>query len=226
MAKTAWERAKDWWKRNFGTPDPPPPPAEEFYNPYTINVGKDTLTVDMLDIEGLTFREQAVTEYKLNIGKKKFHYTDYECQSTGLQGSNPVNIVVRVYPHETPGREFQVLVLKQWDSLDYDEGFKGLLSDEQFNTTVDGEIEASFWRINDVKTPYQVQVKRLTRNGESVDTETQEVWVWDWWRETKDEGGSDYKEFLFVNWDKGDTGRFTIWRGEEVVSSSVHLFRS
>lgn len=223
-SKTLWEITKGWWKRNFGTPEPPPPiPEEQVFNPYNAKIGKTTLMVNSLDLREYTFVVQGISEYKLDYGKKKFNFVDYSCRST-LQQGEPLNILVRVYPSETAGIAHQVLVLKQWDQVDYDEDFKKMLEDEQFNTMLDGQVEASFWRINDVKTPYEARVTHLSKNGDVVDSDANENWYWDYWRETKDEGGSEVKEFLFVDWDKGDTGRFTIWRGEEVGPSHINVF--
>lgn len=220
---TLWERTKKWWNRNFGTPEAPKlTPEEQVFNPLNAQVDKSALTVDTLDLRDHTLMVKKISEYKLNYGKKNFAFVDYFCQSVLNQG-DPVNVVVRVYPSETAGIKSQVLVLKQWDQLDYDEGFKDLLRDEQFNTMLDGEIEASFWRINDVKTPYESVVSHLEKNGNVIDVNVNEEWYWDYWRETKDEGGSEYKEFLFITWDKGDTGRFTIWRGEEIVSNRIFV---
>lgn len=221
--KTLWEITKAWWKRNFGTPDPPPlVPEEQVFNPYNAKIGKTTLTVDTLELRDKTFMVDTITEYKLNYGKKNFSFVDYSCKSVLHQGEQQ-SVVVRVYPSETKGIAHQVLVLSKWDELDYDEDFKKMLSDEQFNTMLDGEIEASFWRINDVKTPYEAKTTHLSKNGDAVDTDAGENWYWDYWRETKDEGNTEFKEFLFVNWDKSDTGRFTISRGEEVGPSRISV---
>jgi len=221
--KTLWEMFTGWWKRTFN-PDPPVKPVEEqHYNPLNAKLREtSTVTIDTLDLRKYTFVVQKIVTYKLDYGKKAFAFTDYYCRST-LQEGDPINIKIRVYPHDTPGRQLQALVFKQWDELDYDENFKILLDDQQFNTEIDGEVEAEFWRINDVKTPYQAKTTELSKNGDAVDSSTGETWYWDYWRETKDEAGTDFKEFLFVEWDKGDTGRFTIWRGEEIPQSRIFV---
>lgn len=176
-------------------------PTKELYNPLQLTNGL-TLTIDVLEYRKYTFVVTEVLNYELY---DNYTFADYVCRST-LTDEDPFIVRVRVYPHDMPGRDLQILVLKQYDVLDYDEDFKVLLDDQQFNTMIDEKIEASFWRINDVKTPYKA------KNG---------IWYWDYWRETKDEGNSIYKEFLFVELDKNDTGRFTIWRGEEVTRSRI-----
>lgn len=235
QGKTLWERTKDWWKRNFGTPDPPPPvPEEEVFNPYKARVGSTVLTIDVLGLREYTFKVTEIREHKLDYGAKKFHFTDYLCQST-LGSGDPVEVIVRVYVSEMKGREHQVLVLKHWDTVAYDPDFRAMLDDDRFDTTVDDKIEASFWRINDVKTPYKVRVTTVAKNGDATTKDSQEAHFWDWWRDAKDEGGTEFKEFFFVNWDEDgkddgaadkNTGNFEIWRGEEVIPSRVSLLRA
>jgi hypothetical protein len=221
--RTLWQRLCDWWN----PPPPPPPPVEQqHYNPLNAKLRETSgMTVDTLELRKYTLTVQRMKEFKLDYKDQSFAFTDYYLRST-LQEGDPINVKLRVYPHDTPGRELQVLVLTQWDELDYDEDFKALLEDQQFNTMVDDKVEAEFWRINDVKSPYQAQTTELVNvamkaKDSNVKTITGETWYWDYWRETKDEGGTDFKEFLFVEWDKGDTGRFTIWRGEEVPQSRI-----
>ncbi len=231
--KTIWEMFCDRWNRWFGpAPPPPPPPLEQqHYNPLSVKLQQtNSVTVDTMEFRKYTFVVDGMTEFKLNYKDNSLAFTDYALRAT-LQEGDPVNLKVRVYPHDTPGRDLQTLVFEKWDELDYDEGLKELLSENQFNTEVDEKIEASFWRINDTKTPYQAQTtefnlqKRLMcamdNDGKPAKVRTGETWYWDYWRETVDEGGTTYKEFLFVEWDKSDTGRFTIWRGREVPQSRI-----
>jgi hypothetical protein len=236
MAKTIAEKLKDWWKANFGTLDPPPSapqaPETQVFNPYKARVESTVLTVGILDLDKYNFRVKEINEYKLDYGAKNFHYTDYLCETTLSEDS--VKIIVRVYPSEKPGVDHQVLVLKQWDTVAYDEGFKGLLDDDRFDLQVDGAIESSFWRINGVKTPYKVRVTNIAKSGGSAKKDVQTIHVWDYWRDGQDEAGSPFKEFLFVNWDEDgrddgeqdrNTGNFELWRGEEIVPSRVSLLR-
>lgn len=227
MGKTLWERFTGFWGWVFGKTEPTPTPVkQECYNPLKAKLkDRSSLTIDIMDLRKYTFVVDKIVEFKLDYKDQSFVFADYYCRSV-LQEGDPVNVKLRVYPHDDPGRELQVLVLKQWDELDYDEDFKALLEDNQFNTMVDDSVEASFWRINDVKTPYQAKTTALVnyamKKGDSnIKTIEGESWYWDYWRETQDEGGTTYKEFLFVELDKGDTGRFTIWRGEEVPQSRI-----
>lgn len=214
---TIWEMVCEKWTGWFSTPPPlPVAPEDEHYNPLKIKLGNSSLTVDTLELRKYTFVVKGMAAYKLDYGIRNHAFTDYFCNSR-LSDEN-VEIKVRVYPHDAPGRDLQTLVLQKYDEIDYDEGFKALLEDQQFNTMVDDKVDASFWRINETKTPYQAQVTEVDNLHNFV---ANEVWYWDYWRETTDEGGTTYKEFLFVEWDKGDTGRFTIWRGEEVPQSRI-----
>lgn len=218
--RTLWETVWGWFFKKKDAPVQ----KKQTYNPLNARLeNKSSLTVDIMDLRKYTFVVDKIVEFKLSYKDQSFVFTDYYCRSV-LNEGEPVNIKLRVYPHDDPGRELQVLVLKQWDELDYDEDFKTLLDDDQFNTAVDDELEAEFWRINGVKTPYQATVHELStksKKDREVEERSGEVWYWDYWRETKDEGGTEYKEFLFVEFDKGDTGRFTIWRGEEVSQSRI-----
>lgn len=225
MGNTLWGMVRDRWNKFWGyTPEATAiiAPEDQHYNPLKVKIGNSTLRVDTLELRKYTFVVERMQAYKLDFGKKSFAFTDYWCRSA-LHDGDPFKIKIRVYPHDTPGRNLQTLVFQQWDELDYDEDFKALLEDQQFNTMVDGNIEASFWRINDVKTPYKAQTNDLAKEGDAVETQTGETWYWDYWRETTDEGGTPFKEFLFVEWDKSDTGRFTIWRGEEVTQTRISV---
>jgi hypothetical protein len=221
--KTVWQMLCEWWS----PPAPPSPPEDEVRNPMHVRVQKSSVVVDTMQLRKYTFIVEAIKEYGVDYGSKKFKFTDYDCRSA-LQEGDPVEIKIRYYPSEISGREHQILVLQKHDVVDYDEGFKSLLEENQFNTTEDDVIEASFWRINDTKTPYQVrtyEVEDLAQGKEVtvVKSDAKETWYWDYWRDTVDGGGSSYKEFLFVEWDKGDTGQFTIWRGEEQPQSRVNI---
>jgi hypothetical protein len=214
---TLWQRFKNWWS------PPPPPPVEEekVFNPLKCRIEKSTLLVDTLELRKYTFRVNRMVEYKLDYGDKKFHFMDYYCRST-LQEGDPIHVKVRVYPHDQPGHQHQILVLREWDEFEYNDDFKAVVdTGEEFNLTNEDVVEATFWRINDIKTPYKAQTTDLSNVGVAVKAKATETWYWDYWRETKDEGGSDYKEFLMVEWDKGDTGMFTIWRGEEISPNCV-----
>lgn len=222
MGQTLWQKFKSW----LGFKPQVEAIAaieDQHYNPLKIKIGNSTLRVDTLEFRKYTFIVEKMQAYKLDFGKKSFAFTDYWCRSANLQEGDSIKIKIRVYPHDTPGRDLQTLVFQQWDELDYDEEFKLLLEDQQFNTMVDEEIEASFWRINGVKTPYKAQTNDLTKEGDAVEAQTGETWYWDYWRETTDEGGTPFKEFLFVEWDKSDTGKFVIWRGEEVTQTRISV---
>jgi hypothetical protein len=208
---TIWEVVTGWWKQKFN----PPPPEPQHYNPLNVNFKERcNLTIDVLDFRDKAFVVQNAVEYKVAYDKKSFNFTDYYCKAT-LQDGDVVKI--RVYPHDSPGRDLQVLVLKQWDEVEYDEEFKELLDDEEFDTSIDGKVEAEFYRINNVKKPYQGTIVEFgeDHNGE--------VEFWDYWRDVKDETGVDFKEFLFVEWDKSNTGKFTIWRGVEVPRNRIFV---
>lgn len=215
---TLWQMFYDWCKRTFTKKEK----SLEFYNPLKGRVQESTLLVNSLELRDLTFRLLLVKEFECH----KIKFADYYCKSvlqnfaSVLQTGEPEERVIRVYPSEVSGKQHQILVLKRWDVVDYDENFKILLKDEQFNLHWDDAIEAFFWRINGVKSPYMAMCREMTKEGISPALET---WYWDYWRETKDEAGTPYKEFLFVEWDKSDTGRFTILRGEEYSPTLVTM---
>lgn len=217
--KTLWEMFLDYfgWSHVPVTVAPQPAPVvnKAVYNPLNLKPGS-SLNVNTLELTSLTFLVEKTESYTLDYGKYKFDFIDYLCRST-LQEGEPVRIKLRVYPHDQPGRALQTLVFKKWDEVAYDEGFKALLTENQFNVMNGEEVEASFWRINDVKTAYVAAVK------ENFTGAAKEVWYWDYWRETVDVGGTKYKEFLFVEWDKADTGTFTLWRGEEVPRNDISV---
>lgn len=220
--KTLWRRFVDYWKE---------PTLEEkeqsFYNPLKSNFGTDrysySVSIDTLEYRNRSFAIQNMREYTLNYKGRSFKATDYFLRTVLQDSPLDENLFrLKVFPHDSPGRDLQILTLSQIDEIPYDEEFKRLLDDQQFNITDDegGSPEQSFWRINEVKTPYQARTREKDKEGS---VEEGEVWYWDYWRETNDEGGSSKIEFLFIEWDKGDTGVFTLWRGEEVPQACIFV---
>lgn len=199
--KTLWEMAVEWWKGK---------PKVEFYDPLG-GLGKQAVSIDVMEFRDYNFRLRGVKELTLDYGNRKFKFTDYLCESIlGDSGS----VKVRVYPPEAVGKTCRTLLLQQIDVIDYASDFEELLKDEMFNVHED-DVKDSFWRINGVKTPYKATVSEKGVENQS------EIWYHDYWRDTVDEVGTDYKEFLFVEQDKSDTGQFVIWRGSECPVSRI-----
>ena len=224
QGKTIYEMVRDWLKGIFNPELPKEPPEKSIFNPLNAKLGT-SISVDAMDYRQFTFIVKELRENKLDYGPKKFHFTDYICRSA-LHEGEPFDIKVRVYKHDKPGHDLQTLVLKLWDTIDYDEGFKNLLGNEQFDLLVDGQVQSSFWRMNGAKKPYKVRVTNWDESGiKTIDRQ-----FWDYSGVQTDRAGSEFKEFLFIDWDEDgkddgeldeNTGRFELWRGEEVVQTRI-----
>jgi len=210
--KTLWEMWKDWWHGKK-----PETSAEQYFNPIKAKLGS-SITVDEIDLNKLTFLVKEIEEYQLTYGKKQFKFTDYTIKAVPIDGE-PVTAKLRVYPAENLGAVHQVVLLRLHDEIKYDPEFLPLLENNDFSLTNDqGQIEATFYRINDVTTPYNAQVSDLSEMGLEKTTRK----YWDYWRETDDEAGQPTKEFFFVEED-GDSHQIRMWRGQEVHPSRVSV---
>jgi hypothetical protein len=195
-----------------------------FYNPLKARVG-NALTIDEVELRDYNFFLHEIREYKRTIGREEFPFVDYVLLARPLGGED-VWVRLRLNPVDDPERAsgvtHDVLLLRLYDELAYDQGLHEVLNDttKKFQVVEDGEVREEFWRINDVASPYKARVAVLKDTDRDSKVEKDEVKTvhleyWDYWRETQDEFGQTFTEFLFVEMDT-DNGWFQMWRGREL----------
>jgi hypothetical protein len=130
-------------------------------------------------------------------------------------------------PQKAGGREYNVLMLRLDDEMEYAADFEKLLNDKSglFQIRHDGVVKEEFQRMYGLKTPYQATVSYLRdvnqdHRIERDEIDTLELRYWDFSRQIKDEAGQPLEEYLFVEMD-GQTGWIQIWRGCELDPRKV-----
>tara|TARA_Y100000034_G_scaffold133174_1_gene197962 strand:+ start:1261 stop:1998 length:738 start_codon:yes stop_codon:yes gene_type:complete len=217
-----------------------------FKNPLGKKIGT-AFTIDDPEYSDDNFRLEAIREVKRTIGDEDFYYSDYDLLSK--DGDHETNRRVRLRfcpladPDPDSGQTHCVLLLHTFDEFEYEEGFhKGILlgqmqdgndwvDDPAFeggfcvDDESDGEVDSTFWRVNDVRGAHEATVKTVADTdgdgtAEIEEVKESQVIYWDYWRETKDEVGDTITDFVFVDMDE-DTGYLTLWRGQEVDPNRV-----
>jgi hypothetical protein len=202
------------------------PVEERYFNPMKAKIGS-AVTLNDIDLKQYEFFVKEIRETKRIIEAKPFLFADYVVQAQPLQG-DAVVLRLRVNPtHQADsGLTHNVLVLRLFDEMAYDEGFHGVLTDTTKKIEVtEHDATETYWRINDVQDSYKatVSVVRDANQDGTVkedEVETVPVEYWDYWRETPDEAGNPMVQFLFVEMNT-DSGWFQLWRGEEINPQRV-----
>ncbi len=222
MAKgrTLWEMLLDSLKG---------PVEFEYYNPLRVRIGT-AVTIDQIEWRELNFFVLSIHEYKRTLEGQDFRFVDYALLARPL-GGDKVLVRLRLNPVDDPeqaaGLTHHVLLLKLDDDMPYNEDLHKVVNDDtrKFQVLEDGQVQAEYWRINDVATSYKAEVtivkdvnqdKHVDRN----EVEKRQFEYWDYWREIKDEAGQPQREFLFVEMDAGN-GWFQIWKGSEIDAKRV-----
>jgi len=196
-------------------------------NPLKLKIG-NSVRIDELDLKDFHFTVKRIMEYKRTIGGSDFFFTDYDLVARPLAGEE-VKIRLRLNPMENPdkvaGLTHNVVLLKLYDELAYDEGLYKVVTDKtkKFEVNQDGVCTERYFRINDVQDPYRPAVTVVKEGDKDTDDLRKlNLEYWDYWREEKDEGGTPFNQFLFVEMDKDD-GWFQMWRGQEIDPQQVSV---
>ncbi len=205
-------------------------PSElHYYNPLKARIGV-SVTIDTVEMRDLNFFLQEIREYKRRIGPQEFTFVDYSLLARPLHGDD-VSMRLRLNPIADPqkagGREYNVLMLRLDDEMEYAADFEKLLNDKTglFQIRQDGVVKEEFQRMYGLKTPYQATVSYLRdvnqdHRIERDEIDTLELKYWDFSRQIKDEAGQPLEEYLFVEMD-GQTGWIQIWCGCELDPRKV-----
>lgn len=218
--KTLWEMLMEWFQK---------PVEESVFNPLRAKVGS-AVTISELDLGEYNFFVREIREYRRKIGMKNFYSVDYVLLARPL-GQDDVHVRVRILPVDDPeraaGLSHHALLLRLDDELAYDEEFLAVVNDDtgKFQVLQDGNVEEEYYRVNDLRSPYQAWVTVVQdldgdKKAEQDEIEKFPLEYWDYWRETKDEVGISFRQFLFVELNKND-GWIQIWKGQELDPQKV-----
>jgi hypothetical protein len=218
--RTLWEILLD----KFGGP------AEmRYFNPLKARIGV-SVTIDTVELRDLNFFLQEIREYRRHIGPQEFTFVDYSLLARPLKGDD-VAIRLRINPiadkARSAGKDYNVLMLRLEDEMEYSKEFEKLLNDKSglFQIREDDEVKEEFSRMYGLKSPYKATVSYLRdinqdHKIERDEIDTLELKYWDYSRQITDEAGQPLAEYLFVEMD-GETGWIQIWRGVEMDPNKV-----
>jgi hypothetical protein len=203
-----------------------------FYNPLKAKIGTSVM-VDDLELKDLNFFVKEIREYKRTIGPNQFVFVDYVLLARPLEREE-VWLRLRLNPIENPdpvaGLTHDVLILRLFDDLAYDEGLHKVLTDttRRFQVLEDGKVTEEYERIQGVTSSYKadVSVIRDVNSDRRVDpdeVEKVELEYWDYCRQTQDAAGQPLTQFLFLEMN-ARTGWMQIWRGQEIDPQQVMVF--
>ena len=196
------------------------------FNPAHAKIGS-TFTLDVINLRGLMFQLREIWEYKRNINGKQLTFGDYVLLARPV-GKEDVEVRLRFMPVEVPDAELthDVLVLTKFDEMPYNEGLDGAVRDGSGEMTITDnatKAEETYWRNNNLKDAYVADVSIIKdAHGKVGDTEHTSVEYWDYSRETDDEAGQKFVQFLFVEMDS-DSKMQTLWRGEMTDANRVSV---
>ncbi len=206
------------------------PVESQYYNPLLARIGSSVM-IDDLDFRDYNFFVKEVREYRRTIESKQYVFTDYVLLAHPPKGDD-VWARLRLNPRpeaDAGGLTHDVLLLQLYDEMAYDKGLHDVVTDatKKFEVSENGHLVAEYRRINEVSSSYQATVaivkdanKDHTVDQDKVDKVHLEYW--DYWRQTPDEAGQPFTEFLFVEMNT-DNGWFQIWRGREIDPQRVCL---
>jgi hypothetical protein len=193
------------------------PVETTIYNPLELRKGH-TLRIDTLEHEKVVFAVDSLREVARKLGGTTNFFVDYDIVARPFD-AEPVARRLRLVPVENPGDEtHSALLLTKLAECGYDKNFHDGLAWEN-NKGEFTEGDAKYWRVNDLKEPWQAVTKTLRDLDGSGKIDAAEVTpnlinYWDFWRETEDEAGNKVLEFYIVEMDKD--GFFEFWLGRQI----------
>lgn len=212
----------------------------QYHNPLEAKVGCTVCFDHEPDITDINFVIEKISVYETKIGRQKFYHTDYHLKGISLDVDNYIRMRLRVIPDEDSvnklGCRIQLLYL--YDQMEYDQGFhEGVLGDpsgifqvnydDEGNELPDGS-ERQYARVGGNTHPYHARLTLLEDKDGNATIEENELehssaTYWEYARNTDDENGQPFDEFLTIEMDD-ETGYFTFFRGREIEPFQVTVF--
>lgn len=200
MGKTLWEMM---WAEDK--------PKYDISNPWKVELGASVI-IDDIDYLDKTFNVVSIHEYTREIYGEKFIFTDYTLVESVCGGTE---LRLRMMPMSVPGEAVThtFILLKNYCQMAYDESIYNVVTaaTKQFEVFENGVLTETYSRINDVQNSYQPTVVSVSEN----DLSKRKLEYWDYWRETPNEAGINFVQYLFVEMDS-ESGWFQMWQGVEV----------
>jgi hypothetical protein len=197
----------------------------EFYNPMKARIGS-IVTIDDVDLSKLDLVVDTIEEFTREIGGQEFKFTDYLLKDR--KGGEVIRLRINPAGPNVAGVPHNVIVLRLDDEFGYSDDFLAVVNDQSKKLKVTDEKAKTaddYWRINDVSGSYKCEVSIINAVGEDGSADEKSVSkasieYWDYWRETKDEAGVTFRQFVFVNMNAAN-GWFQIWKGEEINPQKI-----
>lgn len=192
------------------------PPELQIYNPLGLLIG-NSINIDTLDTEKLGFTLDSLREVKRTVENTVLKFADYLLVAKPYNADTVVCRLRLVPLADEAGISHKALLLKKLGDCLYDKDFhEGLAYERNQGEWTEGE--ATYWRVDDVKSEWNAEVSNVVGRGKQ--RSNAKLTYWDFWRETQDEGGNTVLEFYFVEMD-AESGYFEFWLGKEIDPSRV-----
>lgn len=199
----------------------------QYANPVKAKIGC-SFTLDVVGHRDMIFNLREILAYTRRINGKEFTFADYVLLARPI-GQEDVSVRVRFVPVENPdaSQTHTVLLLSKYDEMKFCRDLDNALRDATGELVITEENrEDKYWRINDVRDSYRAEVaviRDVNGDGKVQENEVEKhrIEYWDFHRETTDEAGQKYVQYLFVELD--DYKMQTMWRGEEVDAQRISV---
>lgn len=179
----------------YGDPKPKP----QIFNPLNLSIGNQIL-IDTVELSIGYIKN--IREIKTGEVNK---FVDYEIEL----GENLK--ILRVSKNDN---ENHFILLNKLDSFPYNKEYhEGLKFENNNGEAMEGD--AKYWRINDCQSEWIALKTDIHQENQ------EELTYWDFHRQTKNEVGTEYIEYYFVEMDQ--YGMFTILLGSEIDKSRITI---
>ncbi len=207
----------------------------QYHNPLGAKVGCTVSFDNEPDLRGINFVIERMLIYDTKVKERKFVHTDYHLRGISLDRDRPLRFRLRLIPDEDETNKMghKVQLLSLYDEMEWDETFHdSVLGNEQGIMDVNYDDEGKelaeprrYWRVEDILDPYHARVTVLADkdgNGtiEESEVERLDVTYWDYHRDTNDQNGVEFTEYLTIEMND-KTGYFQFFRGREVRASDI-----
>jgi len=187
------------------------------FNPLALNFN-NIIELTSSNHIGKEWKIVGIEEYKRELENKIFLFADYFLVNIANKTDQ---IKLRSYDNED-----LVILLSKFDSRGYNPDLHSVLKDTDqsgtFKITDDNNEEVEFFRLNNVKNPWNACVTKISdidgnrKFTKDDPVEKTQIEYWDFWRATQIPGlpiiGHTQTEYFFCEMDL-NTGWFTFWRG-------------
>lgn len=216
----------------------------KYHNPLKAVVGSTRISFedkpDLVDSKldrPIAFAVEGIRVYDTRFGNRHFYHTDYVLRGVQSGNTTPIRLILRIVEgKDTLNKMGELQMLRIMDEFgeDREPEFEAavLRADTgifQVDKGHDGqplEIPVQYWRVDDVRDPYEVTCTTLEDtdgNGRLDDNEleTDQAIYWDYHRGMVGQNGEDLgKEYLWV---EKRNHFFTILVGSEVDPTTVSV---